>query len=216
MPHPCKVLLRGFPFSQGERGAQGKRAASAARGDYLGIAYSEGKAAEQVLDLLRGLEVELAVRTQGGAGFFQRLLLAHCGEHVVQAMTLADVVVDVVGGNVVEAEVRRELDQHLDARLVSEREVVLQLEEESAAAEDGAKAVGGLAGAADIAGLYQCRDLAFATAGERDEALGVLRQPVEADARLASGAREVSAREQAGEVGVATGGLRQQREVMAI
>jgi hypothetical protein len=61
----------------------------------------------------------------------------------VQTVTLADVVVDVVRRNVAQPERAGELDQRLDARLVGEREVVLQLEKEGVAAEDGAKAVCG-------------------------------------------------------------------------
>src|SRR3990170_1353172 len=194
-------------------GQVARKVEATAFGDANRVVERLRQVGEEALHLRGRLQVELRVGTQMGSSLFEVRPVSDGDEHVVEAMPLADVVVDVIRRDDAEVELVRQGDEALVTRLVLVDKVVLQLDEEALAAEDVAVARRGLERGSRLAALYQGRDLALATAGKGDEALGVLRQPLEAHARLAPRGAEVGAAEQAREVSVATRRLGEQRQM---
>ena len=125
-------------------------------------------------------------------------------------------VVRVVGGEQRRAHVARELDQlRVDLQLLGQP-VVLQLDEERVAPEDRLEALDVLLRELVVALEDRLRHRAAEAAGGADEALVVLLEQVEVDARLLEEAVEVRARRHLDEVLVALRGLGEQGEVVDV
>ena len=61
--------------------------------------------AEEGCHLGRRLDVELVVRASFAVGFFERFVVLYSRKRIVKAVTLPNVVVDVVGGREADAEI---------------------------------------------------------------------------------------------------------------
>jgi hypothetical protein len=161
--------------------------ACAAFGDAKRVFKGLRQAVEEPLHLAGVLEMELRVGAQERPRFLEVRPVAHGDQRVVQAVAFSDVVVDVVGGHDGRAECSRDSDETLIAVLVFVGEVVLQFDEVVVGAENVAVTGCCFQASLSLSAFDQCSDFALATAGERDEAFGMFRQPLEADARFAPG-----------------------------
>ena len=125
-------------------------------------------------------------------------------------------VVEVVGGDERQADLRREAQQLLVEAVLVRDAVVLELEEEVARAEDVAVAARHPAREIPILRLERARDLPVEAGRQADQALAVLRQVVAVDARLVVVAVEVGVGDDAAEVLVAPPVLGQQDQVVRL
>ncbi len=131
-------------------------------------------------------------------------------------MALALVVVDVVGGDVAQAVAARQLDEATVAIGVAVDEVLLKLDVDVVATEPLDVAKKRCFRAGEVFRGDERRHFAALAAGEGDQAARVAGEDIERKNRLFALACEVGGGEQAAEVAVALGRLREQREVVAV
>jgi hypothetical protein len=143
----------------------------------------------------------------------QRGVVADGHQHVLESMTGALVVVDVVGGNDAQAELPGQRHQPLVAGPVAVDKVVLELQPEAAAAEKLQVAAGGPPRPVRVSSGHEPGHLAFPAPGEGDDAFGVAGEGIRIEGRRVAGAVEVGVGEEAAEVGVTLGRLHEQREM---
>ncbi len=185
----------------------------AARGEAGGVAVGLGAPAEEVAHLRRRLEVQLGVLAPQGVG--QRLVGGLGGEHVVQGRVGLGDVVHVVGGHGGQAQL---VGEQVELAQVAGRvgqQLVLQLDDEVARAEDAAETGGGAAGAGAVAGQRAGADLAAPAGREGDEVARVGGDRLEAGQRRLAGVLEVGGADDAAEVAPAGVVAGQQHEVVA-
>ena len=137
-------------------------------------------------------------------------------QNVVRGGVGAGLVMDVVGRDERQPQLRGELEHAgVDGRLLGDA-VVLELEEEAALAEQSRHPRRALAGGIVVLAVQERRDLALEARGERDQPLGVRGQRLVVDARLVVEALEVPDRAQLDQVPPAGLVLGQQHEVEVV
>ena len=140
----------------------------------------------QPTELLKALEVVLAVRPAQVATLLERLAVANAHQHVLQLTIGRQRVVRVVGHDQRQAQLVGERDRFGHEPVVVREQVMLQLEMEVAVEHPGQPARGVLR-PISIAGQQPPRDLAVATAGQGDEPLRLVAQARMGEARRALG-----------------------------
>ena len=155
---------------------------------------------------LVGLELQAARRVEVVAG-------AHAQQDVVRLGLLLADVVQVVGDDQREADLRGEAEQLLVEPALLREAVVLELQEEAVLAEDVLVLAGDVAGQLPVLDLERLGDLAAEARAEADEALAVLREVLAIDARLVVVAVDVGVGDEAAEVLVAAVVLGQEDQV---
>jgi hypothetical protein len=137
----------------------------------------------------------------------ERNFVFHRYKHVLQVKAAGMVRVDVAGGDRADSELAGEVAERGVAARIAAGVRALELDEEAVAAE-GAREPGGRVGVHD-------GEAVAGAAGEADESLVVLGEEVGVEARIEALVR-VSGGEQAAQVGVAAGGLDEERHVGAV
>ncbi len=171
---------------------------------------------EQVAHLDRGLEVELVGVELEALRVVAHRAGLHAQERVVGLGVVAVRVVAVVRRQQRRAHVARQLDQlRVDLQLLGEA-VVLELDEERVAPEDGLEAVDVRAGQLVVTLQQRLRNRTAEAAGRADEPLVVLLEQLEVDARLLEEPVEVRVRRHLDQVAVPLRALGQQREVVDV
>ncbi len=189
---------------QGQVGHLGDAPAVA---DRLELVREEGRHLRGVLhvELVR-LELEAARRVEVVAG-------PDAEQDVVRlGLVLADVV-EVVGDDQRQADLRRELEELAVEPGLLGQAVVLELEVEVVLAQDLAVLPGHMAGQLPVLDLERLGDLAAQTGRQADQALAVLREVLAVDARLVVVAVDVGVGDEAAQVLVAGVVLGQQDQV---
>ena len=175
--------------------------------DRLVLVREEGRHLGRRLDVeLVRLELQAARRVEVVAG-------ADAQQDVVRLGLLLADVVQVVGDDQRQADLRGEPQQLVVEPALLREAVVLELEEEAVLAEDVAVLAGDLAGQLPVVDLERLGDLAAEARGEADEALAVLREVLAVDARLVVVAVDVGVGDEAAEVLVAAVVLGQEDQV---
>ena len=187
----------------------------AAFGDALRVRDRLRHVAKERRHLGRRAQVELRVRAALAVRAVQAGAVLDRDEHVLQAVALLPVVVDVARRDDACADVLRQVGERAVAAVVPVDEVVLQLDEEVVLAEPLGVAPGHFLRLAIAPGSDERRHLAVPAAGERDQPLRVPREDVRLDARRTAFVVEVGVRQQAAEVGVAALRLAEERQVVA-
>ena len=171
---------------------------------------------EEGRHLGRGLDVELLGLELQAPGRVEVVAGPDAQQHVVGLGLLAPDVMQVVGHDQGQVDLRGQAQELLvEARLLGQA-VVLQLEEEVVLAEDVAVLAGDRAGQLPVLDLERLGHLAAEAGAEADEALAVLRQVLAVDARLVVVAVDVGVSDQATQVLVAEIVLGQQDEVVGL
>ena len=187
-----------------------------ALGDADRVGYRFRVIAEQLGHLFRRLQVVLGVLAALAVGGVQGRAVLDGHQHVLEAVALPYVAVDVAGGDGAQAQVLRQVGQGAVAAGIAVDEVVLELNEEVGGAEPLEVAAGGLLGLAVAALRDERRHLAPVAAGEGDEPLGVLGEGFRLDAGPAALVAQMGVGEETTEVGVAALGLAEEGQVVAV
>ena len=158
----------------------------AALGDADAVGEGLGPFGEERGHLVGRFQVVLGVLASKLVRGVERCAVADGDEHVLESMALAQVVVDVVGGDAADAESLRQRRQRLVALAVAVDEVVLQLDPEVLAAEGFDVASRRRFRLAQASGGDERRHFALLAAGEGDEAFAVAGERLEVERRLAA------------------------------
>ena len=166
--------------------------------------------------LVRALEEEL-VGVERQLRRRQRALGLHAQQSAVVVEVLAAEVMDVPGGHQRPAQLARDPHDALVGLVLLGDAVLLDLEEDVVGAEHADQGVGVRARLVRVVLHQAAAEAPLQAAGERDHALGMARQQVEVDVRLAAPvALEVARRGELDQVAEARVGAGQQREVVAL
>ena len=172
-------------------------------------------AGHQLVHLVRALQIELVVREPKPVGVVHGVLRLDAEHRLVRDRVVPRQVVDVARPDHRQPAVLGQRDQvgqdprlHVDA-------AVLHLDVDVVAPEDLHQPVELGARALAVPVDQRLADASGQAAGERDDAIGVLLQLGEVDARLVPVAVQVAERDQPDQVVVALGRLGQQRQVRA-
>jgi hypothetical protein len=168
----------------------------AAIGDADAVGQGLRPLGEEDGHLQRRLQVVLGVLAAQGVGGVERRAVADGDQHVLESMALPQVVVDVVGGDVAQAEPLGQLHQRPVAGLISVDKVVLELDPVAVLPEDSQVVTGRRLRLSILPLGDQRRHLALLAAGEGDESLAVSGERLEVQRRLAALVRQVSVGEQ--------------------
>ena len=185
-------------------------------GDAQGSGDGLRTAVEEGVHLGGRLEVELVVGAALAVSVFQRLALLDGHQAVLQAMTLRDMVVDVVGGNYSYTQLLSKGYEAAVATGIAVDQVLLEFEEIIIRAEPVDMTAGYFRGFFHSAFGGQLGNFSSAAAGESDEALGMFGQHAGVKPGMASLAEYMGGGDEAAEVGVALARFGQQSQVTLI
>ena len=180
-----------------------------------GVPDGLGAALEQGRHLGGGLEVEVGVGPPLPVGLLQAPVVADGHQGVLEAVSLGDVVVDVVGGHRGHAHLVRQLVEAPDPLGVPLDQVVLELHEDSARPEPLQVPPQEGLGLPQLPLGGQAGELSLGASGEQDQALGVVGDVLGVQPGSPAVGAYVGVGYEAAQVGVAPLGGRQEGKVGA-
>ena len=188
-------------------------------GEQHGLVARLGEVAQRLAHLLLGLHVELVVLEAHAVGVVDRRARADAQHDVLRAGVLAREVVEVVGGDGLEAGGARHLGElvvqlGLGQAAVGANALVLQLDVEVALVEAAREALGPCHRVVELAVVEELRDDARDAGRRADDAVAVLLQHAERRARLVVEVVHVRLADELDQVVVALVGLGQKQQVV--